>query len=237
MPPRRTRPIARGPDRRAFVLRHARLRPVPGLPPALDLRLHLADEVLPLWRAVGEELGDDDPPLPYWAFAWGGGLALVAHLAGHPEAVAGRRIADLAAGSGLCGLAALRCGASAATALEIDPFAVEAIGLNARANGLRLRVVGRDLLDGAPPEVDVILAGDWAYEAELAARVLGFLRRAAAAGIEVLVGDPGRAHLPTESLEPLAVYEVRTSTELEDADRKTGTVYRLRSPGPTSPNR
>ena len=26
------RPIARGPDRRAFVLRHARLRPVPGLP-------------------------------------------------------------------------------------------------------------------------------------------------------------------------------------------------------------
>ena len=148
-----------------------------------------------------------------------------------------RRIADLAAGSGLCGLAALRCGASAATALEIDPFAVEAIGLNARANGLRLRVVGRDLLDGAPPEVDVILAGDWAYEAELAARVLGFLRRAAAAGIEVLVGDPGRAHLPTESLEPLAVYEVRTSTELEDADRKTGTVYRLRSPVPTSPNR
>ena len=58
---------------RSFVLRHTALRPVPGLE---EIRLHLAGDVLPLWRAVQLETGDDDAPIPYWAFAWAGGLAV-----------------------------------------------------------------------------------------------------------------------------------------------------------------
>ena len=63
--------------------------------------MHLADEVLPLWGAVQLETGDEDAQLPYWAFAWGGGLAIARYLQDHPEAVAGRRVFDLASGSGL----------------------------------------------------------------------------------------------------------------------------------------
>ena len=77
---------------RAFVLRYTHLRAVPGLE---DVRLYLADEVLPLWHAVGVETNDPDPPLPYWAFAWAGGLAIGRYLREHPEAVAGRRVFDL----------------------------------------------------------------------------------------------------------------------------------------------
>src|SRR5450830_1559482 len=94
---------------RAFVLHHTRLRPVPGLE---QIRLHLADEVLPLWHAVGVETGAADPPLPYWAFAWAGGLAIGRYLSDHPEAVAGRRVFDMASGSGLCAIAAMRAGAT-----------------------------------------------------------------------------------------------------------------------------
>jgi predicted nicotinamide N-methyase len=47
-------------------------------------------------------------------------------------------------------------------------------------------------------------------------------------GIDVLVGDPGRRYLPLEALEELATYEVRTTTELEDLDRKVGRVYAVR---------
>ena len=209
---------------RAFVIRHTRLRPVPGLDP---LRLHLADDALGLWHAVQVQTGDPDAALPYWAFAWGGGLALGHYLAEHPEAVAGRRVFDLASGSGLCAVAALLAGASDATAADIDPFAAAAIVLNARANGVRVAVVARDVLDEEPPDVDVILAGDWAYEAGLAARVLQWLRRACEQGIEVLVGDPGRRYLPTADLVELAAYEVRTTTELEDLDLREGRVYRL----------
>jgi predicted nicotinamide N-methyase len=210
---------------RAFVLRRTRLRPVPGLE---AIHLHLADEVLPLWRALEIETGDPDPALPYWAFAWAGGLAIARYLAEHAEAVAGRRVFDLASGSGLCAIAALGAGASEVTAADIDAYAAAAIDLNAHANRCRATVVRRDVLDDQAPDVDVILAGDCWYEERLAARVLPWLTRARDAGIDVIVGDPGRRYLPTEQLVELATYQVRTTTELEDLALKEGRVYSLR---------
>lgn len=213
------------PATRAFVLRHTRLRPVPGLE---EIRLHLADEVLPLWHATQIETGNPDAPLPYWAFAWMGGLAIGRHLRDHRAAVADRRVFDLGAGSGLCAIAALGAGASAATGADIDAFAAAAMERNARANGRRMTVVRRDVLDEAAPDVDVILAGDCWYDAGLAARVLPWLRRARARGIDVLIGDPGRRYLPTDELVELASYEVQTTTELEDLGRTKARVYALR---------
>ena len=216
-------PIAASP--RAFVLRHTHLRPVPGLE---EIRLHLADDALSLWHAVQIETEDADAALPYWAFAWSGGLAIGRYLRDHPEAVAGKRVFDLASGSGLCAIAAMRAGASAVTGADIDAFAAAAIYLNARANGHRVTVVTRDVLDEGTPDVDIILAGDCWYEGRLAERVLPWLDRARALGVDVLVGDPGRRYLPTDALVELASYEVRTTTELEDLHSDRGWVYALR---------
>jgi len=202
---------------------------VPGLE---TIRLHLADEALPLWHAVQLETGDPDTALPYWAFAWGGGLAVAHYLRDHPEAVAGRRVFDLASGSGLCAIAALQAGAVEATANDIDPFAEAAIRLNARANHVRVDVVRGDLLDQGPPDADVILAGDCWYEASLAQRVTPWLRRAVANGSRVLIGDPGRRYLPADELDELAVFEVRTTTELEDLALKQGRVFALKPAPP-----
>ena len=210
---------------RAFVLRNTRLRAVPGI---AGIRLHLADEALPLWHAVGVETGDPDAALPYWAFAWGGGLAIARYLEEHPAAVAGRTVLDLASGSGLCAIAAAQAGAGVVRASDIDRFALAAIGLNARANSVRISAERRDILDADPPDdVDLILAGDVCYEAAFAERTIGWLRRSRARGIDVLLGDPGRRYLPIDQLVELASYEVRTTTELEDLERKTGWVYAL----------
>jgi predicted nicotinamide N-methyase len=209
---------------RAFVQRHTKLRPVP----AVDgVRLHLTDDVLSLWRATQIELGDPEAPLPYWAFAWAGGLAVVRYLIDHPEAVRDRRVFDLGSGSGLVAIAAKRAGASSVTAVDIDRFAVAAAELNARANHTPISVVRRDVLDDEPPDADVVLAGDTWYEGGLATRVLPWLRRARDAGLDVIVGDPKRHYLPTAELVELARYDVRTTTELEDLDQKVGYVYRL----------
>lgn len=210
---------------RSFVLRHTHLRPVPGLE---ELRLHLGDEVLPLWHALQLETNDPDAALPYWAFAWSGGLAIGRHLREHPEVVVGRRVFDLGSGSGLCAMAAMHAGAATVIAADIDRFAVAAIELNARANRHRIAVQLSDVLDDDPPAVDVVLAGDCWYDAELAARVLPWLKRVRDRGIDVLVGDPGRRYLPAGELVALATYDVRTTTELEDLDHKQGRVYELR---------
>ena len=142
--------------------------------------------------------------------------------------MARRRVFDLASGSGLCAIAAAQAGATSVTGADIDAFSAAAIQLNARANGCRVTVVVRDVLDDEPPDADVILAGDVCYEAGLASRVLPWLQEARRRGIDVLLGDPGRRYLPLDELVELASYGVRTTTELEDLALKRGWVYALR---------
>ncbi len=88
---------------------------------------------------------------------------------------------------------------------------------------MRIAFAGEDLLQAPAPAVDVICAGDICYEWPLAGRVQAWLQDAHRAGVRVLIGDPGRAYLPREGLQPLAAYEVQTTRELEDRDvRNTG---------------
>jgi predicted nicotinamide N-methyase len=206
---------------RAFVRRHTRLAPVPGLP---GVRLQLADDVMVVMQLAGGELGQPDPPLPFWAFAWAGGLAVSHYLVDHPEEVAGRRVLDVGSGSGLCAVVAMKLGAASVHAVDIDPFSQAAVALNARANGVRVGFSRQDLLDASPPPCDVILAGDVCYEEIMAGRMVEWLRLAARGGTRVLLGDPGRTYLPA-GLERLASYRVRTSRELEDAEIKESAVF------------
>jgi predicted nicotinamide N-methyase len=97
--------------------------------------------------------------------------------------------------------------------------------MNARANGVRLEFVGRDLLLKAPPVVDVLLAADTWYEGPFAERVYPWLLAAAAAGTRVLVGDPGRIYLPADGFKEIAAFDVETTTELEDRRVLTSRVF------------
>lgn len=145
---------------------------------------------------------------PYWAYAWAGGAALARYMLDRPESVEGRRVLDLGAGSGLVAIAAARAGAGDVLAVDIDPFGIVALELNAAANGVGLTAMHGDLLGGPPPNVDVVAVGDLFYEAELAERVTAFLDGCLDQGMSVLVGDPGRAFLPRRRLRRLAMYTV-----------------------------
>ena len=190
-----------------------------------ELWLHLADDLPALWERL--QAVDPDAPPPYWAEAWVGGQALARHVLDTPEAVAGRRVLDLATGSGLVALAAARAGAAHVLAVDVDPVAGAATALNARANGLAVEVRVADLLDTPPPAVDVVLAGDVCYEQPMAARVLAWLARARSRGAEVLVGEPGRDHPPRDGVEVLGEHVVATTRTVEGVERKRVRVLRL----------
>ncbi len=214
-------------DPRAFILANTRLTPVPHVP---EIALHVADEPVPLWEKTEDELRELGLPPPYWAFAWAGGQALARYVLERPEQVAGQRVLDLASGSGLVGIAAVKAGAVPVVAAEIDSFAQAAIALNMETNGVYLDVVTHDLLDDRPagePRYDVILVGDFFYEDAAATRTFAFLRRHAALGTRVLVGDPGRAYLPRERLEWLCQYAVPVTRALENQDIKDTSVWSL----------
>jgi predicted nicotinamide N-methyase len=183
-----------------FVQAHTRPVRLPYVP---EITLRLAVEAVPLWTKIERTFDPRSGP-PYWAFAWAGGLALARHLIDHPALVAGCRVLDFAAGSGLAAIAAAKCGAAQVTASDIDPLAVVAISFNAEANGVAIPASITDLLaaDSAfdPTTLDVVLVGDVFYERDLAARAFAFLERCRAAGCLVLIGDPGRADLPVDRL-------------------------------------
>jgi len=208
----------------AFVRAQTQLAPVPFLP---ELQLHLAEDAIALWETTEAVRGQKGLPPPFWAFAWAGGVGVARYVLDHPELVAGRTVLDLAAGSGLVGVAAALRGASAVRAAEIDAFAVAAIGINAAANGVRIDAAMADLLDGDGGPADVVLAGDVFYERAMAARFLPFLERAQARGARVIVGDPGRAYLPSGRFTALAAYDVPVMADLEDTALKTTTVWEL----------
>ena len=209
-------------DPAAFVRANTLLAAPPLVP---EITLHLATEVTPLWQATEAVLEQQQLPPPYWAFAWAGGQALARHILDHHAIVAGRKILDIGAGSGLVAIAAAKAGA-AATAAEPDPFACAAIALNAVANDVVVKIERADLI-GTARTWDVVLAGDMCYERPLAERLIPWLRRLAGEGALVLLGDPGRAYLPGSGLEELARYTVPTSLELEDRLSRETVVWRL----------
>jgi predicted nicotinamide N-methyase len=215
------------PDRKAFIRANTRLKPVPHVP---EIALYVAEESVPIWQKTEEELNALGLPPPYWAFAWAGGQALARYVLDHPSEVAGRRVLDLAAGSGLVAIAAARAGAAPVIAADIDAFTEPAIALNAEANDVYIEILTQDLLDRpAPvaPRYDTILVGDLFYERDTAARALTFLGRNAAAGSRVLIGDPGRTYLPRDRLRRLAEYSVPVTRELEDMEIKRTSVWEL----------
>jgi predicted nicotinamide N-methyase len=202
----------------------------PGSVPLVpEIRLQLASEPMSAWQHTEQATGRTGLDPPFWAFAWAGGQALARYLLDHPETVTGRRVIDVASGSGLVAIAAVLAGAAAVTAYDIDPLAAAAITLNAAANGVAVAAVCADVLTGPPPDgTDLVLAADAFYERDLAGRVLRFAERARARGAAVLAGDFGRAYLPRARLVPLASYDVPGLGALEDADVKRTTVWTLR---------
>ncbi len=211
-------------DPTAFILANTRLQPVPHAP---EISLWLADEITPIWRLTEEELGEMGLPPPFWAFAWAGGQGLARWLLDNPAEVAGKRVVDLAAGSGLVGIAAMQAGAASVLCADIDPFCAAAVALNAAANGVTLAFTDANLLDAAPPEADVICAGDVFYEQPMAGRVLAWLTEAAGRGSRILVGDPLRTYFPKSGFDLLAEYSVPTTRELEDDAVKRTRVWTL----------
>jgi predicted nicotinamide N-methyase len=213
-------------NRRTFILSNTRLQRPPHVP---ELQLYLADEVMPTWQRFAQELGDEDVVPPYWAFAWAGGQAVARYLLDYPDEAAGKQVIDLATGSGICAFAALKAGAASVLASDIDLYSGEAVALNAQANDVSVAFTDRDLLVVDPPDVDLILAGDLCYEQPMAGHVGAWLRAAAARGIRVLIGDPGRQYFSREGLIRLAEYEIQTTHELEDRDVKRAGVYTFAS--------
>ncbi|MEV4706517.1 50S ribosomal protein L11 methyltransferase [Actinoplanes sp. NPDC049316] len=199
------------------------LLPVPLAP---EISLHLAGDRVGLFDATDGEFRSDVPP-PFWAFVWAGGQALARYVLDHPEVVRGRHVLDAASGSGVAAIAAARAGAARVEALDLDPAAAAATARNAEANGVTVHARAADVGDAGP--ADVILAGDVFYTRSVADRMTAGLRRAAAEGAAILVGDPGRGYFPERFFVRRAEYTVPVPASLEETESLVTGVWEMRA--------
>lgn len=191
-----------------------------------EIQLHLADEDRALYRAGEDELDSLGLGTPYWAFAWAGGQALARYILDNPEVVAGRRVLDFGAGSGLVAIAAAKSNAFDITAADIDPVAAQAMSLNRTINDVWFEIEMEDVV-GTAGDWEVLLVGDVCYDKEMADRMLPWLREMHRKGRSVLFGDPGRFYLNGMGLEPLASYHAETTGIMEDSDLRNARVWRF----------
>ncbi|MBV9359450.1 MAG: methyltransferase [Chloroflexi bacterium] len=197
-----------------------------------ELRVRVAEELVPTWQRLEADAGRTLPP-PYWAFVWPGSHALARLLLDCPALVADKRVLDVGAGGGLASIAAMRAGAASAVAADIDDFAPVAQRLNAELNDVLVTPRLADPIDRPVADVEVVVVGDLWYERALAARLTRWLRGLVDRGVDVLVADPGRTYSPRSGLLRLAGYRVPTTRELEREDEVLTHVARLAGMGDT----
>lgn len=178
--------------------------------PGTDLKLWLID-ANNMDRAFSPEETRrilEDPP--YWSFCWASGLALARFLAEQPEWVAGKRVLDFGAGSGVAGIAAMKAGAVEVVACDLDPLAIEACRANAELNGVTLEYSGDFFAE--EDRFDLILVADVLYDRANLPLLDQFLSR----GKQALVADSRVRDFQHPSYERLGILEALTLPDLAE---------------------
>ena len=177
----------------------------------LPVSLHLITRDVPLYHATEEEISKVMPS-PYWGFVWPGGFGVSRYILSNPSLVAGKRVLDFGSGSSVVGITAALSGSSSVLCSDIDSVSLAASSLNAELNGVApsLRFSARDLVgEDVSGSFDVILAGDVAYDKEMAGPIFRWLvHHAEKTDTKVIVGCPGRNYLDMSHMVERACYQI-----------------------------
>ena len=119
-----------------------------------------------------------------------------------------RRVLDLGSGCGALAIAAVRSGAQAVTANDIDQNAFTATKINMKLNNIqeeKIDFLADNLLQSQQLDIlqnfDTLLIGDMFYDELIGASVLEICKKFVNLGSdkEVLLGDPGRWYLESSA--------------------------------------
>lgn len=172
-----------------------------------ELKLWLATETSPLWRASEFDLEGWGIEEPYWAFAWPGGQALARYLLDHPQICVGKKVVDYGTGSGIVALAAAYVGAAEVLAVDIDPWSAAVVSLNAELNQLSVTPKVQDMTSRPPVHGDIVILADMSYDREMAETVKLWIQELRSNSVTVLLAEPNRGFLDTTIFERVAEYQ------------------------------
>ncbi len=140
---------------------------------------------------LSQNLSADE--IPFWAVPWHASVGLCQFLCEHRDVVRGRRVLELGAGLGLCGIVARWLGGEV-TLNDYQPDALEFALWNAEQNGVghvqTLLADWRRFPETEP--FDVVIAADILYERRLHGDLQEVLQKVTSASSRVFLADPWR---------------------------------------------
>ena len=159
-----------------------------------------------------------------WAFAWAGGQAIARHIIDNPDLVAEKAVLTWRQA------AARRSGrtfsgADVVVANEIDPLACHDQAQRGSQRARRPLVVRIEDMTAIPAPTtdgipfDIVWPATSAAAGDVRRKPRGFEFRGF--GAQVLMGDPGRAYVPTTGIEEIARYDVPTDARLKTRHQST----------------
>ncbi|MGP4845231.1 class I SAM-dependent methyltransferase [Marinobacter sp. 1Y8] len=146
----------------------------------------------------------------YWSFCWASGQVLAQFILDNPALVAGKRVVDFGAGSGVVAIACALAGAAEVVACDIDDDARAAVMANAALN--QVRVTCCDNWHARAGEFDLVTAADVLYDPDNRPLLDDFCRAAPS----VLLADSRVRDLDDARYLLQAVREGRTWPDLQE---------------------
>lgn len=132
------------------------------LPQCPSIKLWLVEPNSMRRRFSQEEILRIQDNPSYWAFCWASGQVLAREILANPHWVAGKKVMDFGAGSGVVAIACVLAGAKEVIACDIDQDALLACAANAELNSVNYRL-HQDLFSFNEP-LDVLIAADVLYD-------------------------------------------------------------------------
>lgn len=148
----------------------------------------------------------------YWAFCWASGQVLAQAVLSNPEWVAGKRVIDFGAGSGVVAIACAMAGAERVIACDIDHNALDACQKNAELNSVEVEL--HDDLFTLNSETDLLIAADVLYDRAN----LSFLEVFREKAPEVLIADSRIRDFHFPPYKTMSTYSSHTVPDLDESD-------------------
>lgn len=193
-----------------------------------SLRLFQTRDLQELWKFTKAHHGCTNIAMPYWGIVWPAAIGLGRYLLEDRKNFAGKRILELATGSGYTALVAGKI-SKGAIGVDIDQDAIQVAQYHAFLNQVNVDFQTKDILSISADELDsfeIILAADVFYMQPFANDLMDWWKENSSKKHVMFVADCGRWAQP-QKLNKLIDYTIQVDPYIDGIRARQCSIFKI----------